>query len=201
MMCIGPIFIPFLVFEPFAQVGWNWIRSMILYPFACIIGSIVSTLLINTNTLKFAVKAGQQASLFTVLTASSVLILMNVMVVSIAHSLVGGSSPSARGAGRTLAAGAQTFSNFGKGFTQIGAGTAGVAVSWGVKGASKAASAAGMSKLSNQMSGFGKTLNSNSQIAFKDGFKQPLWGSATNSGKGSNQAGPKTMNSNQGKRA
>jgi type IV secretory pathway TrbL component len=102
VMCLGPLFLPFLVFQPLSQIGWNWVRTMIAYPMMCIVGAVVTSLLMGANMLNFTVETGQSASYLVSIATSIMFILVIIMVPSITNGFMQGVQSSPMSAGRAL---------------------------------------------------------------------------------------------------
>jgi type IV secretory pathway TrbL component len=124
MLCLGPLFLPFLVFQPVSQIGWNWIRGMIAYPMMCIVGAVISTILMKTNMQAFTAQAGPSGHYITIVAASLILLIVNISVPSITNGIVGGIHSSPLGAMSALRTGAAaTYAGATGAFA--GAGTGG----------------------------------------------------------------------------
>jgi hypothetical protein len=161
VLCLGPLFLPFLVFQPLSQIGWNWIRAMIAYPMMCLVGSATTAMIMRTELLKFTVSTGEDANYISSITASITLILVSLMVPSLTNSIVGGVAGSPRSAGRQLKGAGE--SGLGMGGSAAGLGAAAGAMAGGSAVFVLAGSAAavtgnkGLKDLASQGGAFART--------------------------------------------
>lgn len=132
MVALGPICIPFMLFQPVSNVAWNWIKSMIAYPMMGVVGAIVTGMIMNSGMLKFAVDAGALGQNLTSIASSVILIIVMVSVPGVTNALFGGivGSPmaAARSLGSAMAVGA------GAGAAMAGATLTGSAAASGAAG-------------------------------------------------------------------
>lgn len=102
MLALTPVCLPFFLFQPVSNVGWNWVKSMIAFPMMGVVGSIVTGLLMTSGMLKFSVTAGAMGQNLNAIASSIVLIVVMVSVPGVTNSLFGGIMTSPMAAGRTL---------------------------------------------------------------------------------------------------
>lgn len=108
VMCLGPLFLPFVIFQPLSQIGWNWVKTMIAYPMMCIVGAVATSLLMGANMLNFSVETGQSSSYLVSIATSIMFILVIIMVPSITNGFMEGVQAAPMAAGRALARGVST---------------------------------------------------------------------------------------------
>lgn len=102
MVCLGPICLPFMLFQPVSSVAWNWIKSMIAYPMMGAVGAILMGMLMSSGMLNFSVTAGAANQNLTSIASSVILIICMVSVPGITNALFGGIMASPMAAARTL---------------------------------------------------------------------------------------------------
>lgn len=113
LLALGPICIPFFIFQPVSSVGWNWVKSMIAYPMMGVVGAITTGMLMSSGMLKFAVDAGALGQNLTSIASSVILIIVMVSIPGVTSALFGGIVGSPMGAARTLAGAAATAATAG----------------------------------------------------------------------------------------
>lgn len=149
LLALGPICIPFFIFQPVSSVGWNWVKSMIAYPMMGVVGSIVTGMLMSSGMLKFAVDSGAMGQNLTSIASSVILIIVMISIPGVTSALFGGIVGSPMGAARTLTSAASTA---------VTAGAAAVGGALAVGGPAAAKVGGAMSSMSEGTSGVTSTV-------------------------------------------